>query len=344
MNPMKIFFLDAGRKFFSVDSVRRLMDAAAEAGLNAVVLYFSDNQGFRFRLKDMALHTDFGDYALSDVPGDGYCQDGKAPDGSGRFWEEADMEALLQYGANLGLEVIPALNMPGHLGAVLSHFPSLRYPGSLSSINLCDPEAVAFAFALLEKYALWFSQHGCRFFCFGADEFANDLGEMGFDVIYQNGEMHAFISFVNRAAEILTSHGLTPMCFNDGIYYHDDLTTYGHIDDRLWILYWIAGWNGYYPASPLTLSQAGFHLINACHAFYCGAGCPDWSERVEKMASFDYRIFDREIPVPDAAGGMLCCWCDRADFYGPDDGAELARQLPAVIHAFGKAINTHDRP
>ena len=156
MNPMKIFFLDAGRKFFSVDSVRRLMDAAAEAGLNAVVLYFSDNQGFRFRLKDMALHTDFGNYALSDVPG------------------------------------------AGHLGAVLSHFPNLRYPGSLSSINLCDPEAVAFAFALLEKYALWFSQHGCRFFCFGADEFANDLGEMGFDVIYQNGEMHAFISFVNR--------------------------------------------------------------------------------------------------------------------------------------------------
>ena len=338
MKPMGIFFLDAGRKFFGVPAVERLLDAAAEAGLDAMILYFSDNQGFRFGLKDMTVDTAWGSYDLTPALGDGFCQEDKAPDGSGKFWTEADMEEILSHARRRGIELIPALNMPGHMGAILEHFPHMRYSGSRSSVDLRSPEAVDFACAILEKYALWFAARGCRFFCFGADEFANDLGEMGFDVIYRNGEMRCFVAFVNRVAGILTEKGMTPMAFNDGIYYRDDQTTYGSIDNRIWVLYWIAGWNGYYPASPDTLSRAGFRLVNASHAYYCGAGCPDWRERTEKMASFDYRRFDRDIPVTEAAGGMLCCWCDRANFYGPDEGAELARQLPPVIAAFGQAI------
>ena len=102
MNPKAIFFLDAGRKFFSVKSICTLLEAAAQAGLDQMQLYFSDNQGFRFALADMTVETEYGTYDLSDVPGDGYCQEDKAPDGSGGYLTEGDMEAILNRAAGLG--------------------------------------------------------------------------------------------------------------------------------------------------------------------------------------------------------------------------------------------------
>lgn len=338
MNPKAIFFLDAGRKFFSVKSICTLLEAAAQAGLDQMQLYFSDNQGFRFALADMTVETEYGTYDLSGVPGDGYCQEDKAPDGSGGYLTEGDMEAILGRAAGLGIELVPALNMPGHMGTILTRFPQFRYPGSRSSLDLRNPEAVAFAYGLAEKYAAWFARRGCRYFNLGGDEFANDLGTMGFETIYENGVMRYFVDFLNGLVGRITAYGLTPMAFNDGIYYNDDLAAYGEIDRRIWVLYWIAGWNGYRPASPATLARAGFSLVNACHRYYCGAGCPDWAERAENWKTFDCRRFDRDTIVDQPAGGMLCCWCDRGNFYGPDGGEALAHALPPVIAAFGQAM------
>ena len=336
--PLSIFFLDAGRKFFGVPAVKSLLDCAAKAGLDMMQLYFSDNQGFRLALEDMRLTTEFGTYDLTPALGDGYAQEDKAPDGSGRFWRQDDMEEILAYARRLGVELIPALNMPGHMGAILEAFPHLRYPGSRSSIDLRNPEAVAFAKALAYKYASYFAGLGCRFFNLGADEFANDLGSMGFDVIYKDGTMGYFVPFLNDLAAMVCGLGMTPMAFNDGIYYNNDTTTYGSIDNRIWVQYWIAGWNGYSPASAKTLEEQGFPLVNACHLWYCGAGCRDWEERRRVAESIDCRMFDKETFISDPAAGMLCCWCDHADFYGPDEGKALAEALPPVIAAFGQAM------
>ena len=99
---------------------------------------------------------------------------------------------------------------------------------------------------------------------------------------------------------------MVPMAFNDGIYYHDDKETYGTIDSRIWVQYWIAGWEGYRPASAATLAEAGFHLINANHRYYCGAGQKDWESHTEQVRGFDGRVFDRDTVIPQPAGAMLC--------------------------------------
>ena len=194
------------------------------------------------------------------------------------------------------------------MGAILEHFPHLRYPGSRSSLNLGNPEAVAFGLALAEQYAAYFAGRGCRFFNFCADEFANDLGTMGLDLIYHNGDMKHFVSFVNGLAERIAQNGMVPMAFNDGIYYHDDKETYGTIDSRIWVRY------------------------------YCGAGQKDWESHAEQVRGFDGRVFDRDTVIPQPAGAMLCCWCDRADADGPDGGQALAGRLLPVIAAFGQAM------
>ncbi len=340
-NFLRIFHLDAGRKYFGLPAITTILDAMADAGLNRLELYFSDNQGFRFGLDDPTVRTAHGRYDLTPALGDGYCQEDKAPDGAGKFWTEPDMEKILHLAQERNIGVIPVLNMPGHLGAILTRFPQLCHPGSRSSIDLQNPEAVEFALALLQKYAAWFAARGCRYFHFGGDEFANDLGFMGLDRLYESGGMGGFVDFVNRAAGVIRALGLIPMAFNDGIYYHGD-TSNGFIDPSIHVCYWIAGWNGYSPAPAGMLAGMGFPMINACHRYYCGVGDPDWPGKVRRAAEFDPTRFDREEVIPNPAGAMLCLWSDRGNADGQDDGIHAAQQISPVIRAFGAAIGRTD--
>jgi len=337
---MRIFHLDAGRKYFSRESILKILDSMARAGLTHLELYLTDNQGFRFALKDLRITTSFGTYDLTPCLGDGYREGEKGPDGTGGYLAEEDMDAILAYARERGMDVIPVINMPGHMGAILEHFPRLRYPGSRSSIDLRDPEAVEFALGILEKYLAFFASRGCRYYHFGADEFANDVGTMGFDRIYRDGTMSRFVSFVNRAVALIADAGLIPMAFNDGIYYADDTKTYGPIDNRLIICYWIQGWDTYFPADAALLDREGFPLVNAHHEFYCGMG-RDCREREPVMASYDPRKFHRESRIGNPAGAMLCFWCDRAYADGPDGGAAAAERLDGVIRAFGAAMDRY---
>ncbi len=339
MKSMRIFHLDAGRKFFCREVILSLLPQLSECGFTHLELYLSDNQGFRFGLSDMVLETEFGRYDLAPCLGDGYAQEDKGPDGTDGWLTEEDMEAIFAQAASLGLEIIPVVNMPGHMGCILEHFPHLRCPGSRSSIDLQSPEAVAFTLALLDKYARWFAAHGCRFYHLGADEYANDLGDMGFDRIYRDGRMADFVRFLNAAVSRVCSLGMIPMAFNDGIYYGDD-KKYGGIDTRLVVCYWIQGWNTYFPADAAFLEREGFRLVNAHHSFYCGMG-RDLAERAHAMADYDPRLFDRNTRIEAPLGAMLCFWSDRAYLHGPDGGVRAAQEMGQVFRAFGKAMERY---
>ena len=336
---MRIFFFDAGRKYFGVPAICSILDSMGQAGFTHLILYLSDNQGFRMRLSDMTLKTDYGTYDLTPALGDGYRDGIMVPDGSDAYLTESDITAVAAYAAAKGIELIPSINMPGHMGAILEQFPHLCCSGSRSSIDLTSSEAVAFALALLDKYAAFFSALGCKYFHFGADEYANDTGTMGFERIYKDGVMRDFIRFINSAAELIKAHALSPMCFNDGICYANDTTTYGGIDKDIIVCYWSCGWSGYELATPATLTKAGFRLVNANSEFYWVLGRPDWQVSAEKAITFEPTVFNGGHTADSPAGSMLCVWCDKADTDGTDGGAAVAAAIAPAIIAFGKKIS-----
>ena len=53
----RVFHLDAGRKYYSLASLKRFVDMAAKNGYNQFNLYLSDNQGLRIKLDDMTRRT-----------------------------------------------------------------------------------------------------------------------------------------------------------------------------------------------------------------------------------------------------------------------------------------------
>ena len=333
----RVFHLDAGRKYFSVQYIKQILDTMAEANFNQLELYFSDNQGFRFALDDMTVTTEFGTYDLTDSLGDGYVGDNKYPDGSNQYLTQAEMDEIISYANSKGIELVPALNVPGHMGAILEEFPDLRYTGSKSSIDLTSDEAKAFAKAIVEKYAAYFASKGCKHFNFGADEFANDLGSMGFEVIYQNGiYKEHFVPFFNDVAAIIKDKGMTPRAFNDGVLYNNDTTV--EMDQDVQVCYWSSGWGGYNLASATTLNNAGFELINTNQGYYWVLGNADWQVSVKKAGEFDCTEFEGGDTIFNPAGAMLCVWCDNGAADGLDEGAGVAEKIADVIKAFGSTL------
>ena len=345
---MRIFHLDAGRKFFGVPAIKQILDTMADTGFTHLQLYFSDNQGFRFGLDDMTVTTRFDTYDLAPALGDGYCEGPKSPSGCGRWLNTSDMEQILAYAEEKGIGVIPLLNMPGHMGCMLEKYPHLRYRNSKSSIDMGKEEAVEFALALLSRYVDYFADRGCRYFHFGADEFANDIAPgypdeiiMGFDRIYHEGGMEHFVRFANAACRIIRDRGMIPMAFNDGVCYANDRTSYGEIDHDLVIDYWSKGWNGYDMASADFLEGEGYRLINAHQKFYCGMG-RDMAQRAQAMANYDPHVFEPQTRIGEPAGVMLCFWCDRGNLHGQDDGVTAAESLIPVMKAFGESMRKYD--
>lgn len=332
----KIVHLDCGRKYFSPENIKKIIDNAAGAGFNQVELYLSDNQGFRLALDDMNVTTSTGNtYDLTPALGDGYSDGSKCPDGSGKYLTQTEMTGIISYAKEKGIDIVPCINVPGHMGAILEAFPQFKYSGSDSSIDLENNEAVAFALAITEKYAVYFASQGVKYYNLGADEYANDMSTMGFQGLYTSGKYQQFVNFINSAAEIIIKHDMTPRVFNDGICYNND-TSY-NINKAIEVCYWSSGWDGYGVASAATLSNAGYKLINTHGDYYWVLGNSGWQCSAEKASGFDYTSFQGGT-VNNPAGAMFCIWCDVGNANGTDDGAAVVSATADVMSAFGAAL------
>ena len=342
-----IVHVDAGRKYFSPTSIKAIIDNAAEAGFNQVELYLSDNQGFRFALDDMTVTTSTGNtYDLSAALGDGYtASDGKCPDGSDKYLTQSEMTDIIAYAKSKNVEIVPCVNAPGHMGAILEEFSDFRYTSgwqtSKSSIDLGNAEAVAFALAITDKYAKYFASQGCKYYNIGADEYANDLSSMGFENM-GSALYTKFVEFMNSAAGIIVGYGMTPRAFNDGFCYNK--SEYNSVtvapSKAYEICYWSSGWNGYNVASAKTLSSNGYKLINTNGDYYWVLGNSGWQCSANKASGFDYTNFSGNTKISSPSGSMFCIWCDFGNTNGADGGTQVVSDTADVIAAFGKALPT----
>jgi len=182
---------------------------------------------------------------------------------------------------------------------------------------------------------------------FGADEFANDIHpgypdliEMGFERIYHDGTMPAFVELFNAAAKIICDRNMVPLAFHDGVYYRND-TKYGEMDKRVQLCYWSNGWDTYVTATADYLAEQGFPMVNSAGRIYCGMGMKNWEKRAEQISAFDPHIFEKDVRVENPVAAMMCFWSDRAFLDGQDDGVTAASNLPVVLRAFGETMKKY---
>ena len=340
----KIVFLDCGRKYFSVDSIKKIIDNAAAAGFNYVELGIG-NDGLRLLLDDMKLTVDGTTYTSDAVKNAIHKGNGDYYNSDIYELTQKEMDTIIDYASSKELGIIPLLNTPGHMDAILSAASSLTsvdcsYNKSACTIDVTNATAVAFTQALVQKYITYFAGKGCQFFNMGADEYANDKydsGSMGFGNLQESAKYSYYVKYVNKMADMIEGAGMTPMAFNDGIYFNNDISS-GTFDTDIVICYWSNGWTDYTPMSAADLIAKGFKLINTHGSYYWVLGKSDCQCNATTAAGFNYKNFQGADGL-DSLGGMFCIWCDY-----PGAGTEdaVVSATADTIAAFGKTMAVSD--
>lgn len=319
---MKVFHLDCGRKYFTVDQVKELIDAISNVGFSHMELAIG-NDGLRLLLDDMSVEangtTYSGDVIKSAI------KSGNAAYSHEGEWNEAEMDEIISYAKSKGVEIIPLVNNPGHMDTILAAMEACGidgyYKSSSRTVDLENEEAVAFTQAMVVKYANYFASKGCKYFNIGADEYANDYHTadstgMGFGYLVDNNMYGNFITYVNALVDDICNLGMTPIAFNDGIYFREN-TSFGTFDTRLMVAAWTGGWGGIKPASTTFLQSKGHEILNTNERWYYVLGrsqsvnstyCYESALSNAKSESIT-TVTDHKTGV-NSIGAMQCVWCD----------------------------------
>lgn len=318
----KIFHLDCGRKYFTVEQIEAIIDTMAENDYEYLELAIG-NDGLRFLLDDMSVTVNDTTYASDKViagiqaGNDVYDATKKYTPGSTEELTEDEMNSIIAYAAGKGISIIPLINSPGHMDAILTAMSKLgisnaNYSTSTTTVDVTNTEAVNFTLALINKYIQYFADKGCELFNLGADEYANDTGNPQFGNMTTD-QYTAFATYVNSMAAQIQNAGMVAMAFNDGINYQGK-TTNVPFDTNIAVAYWSSGWSSYTVASAASLATSGFKIINTNGDWYYVIG-----RTGEESASIDKAVtYINSTPynsvmgsgTMDVAGCMVCTWSD----------------------------------
>ena len=337
---LSIVMLDCGRKYFSVDSIKQIIDNASAAGFGYIMLGVG-NDGMRFLLDDMSLTVNGTTYSSEKVAAAIHAGNEAYYNFAVDELTQSEMDAVLAYAKEKGMGVIPMLNTPGHMDAILAAATSLTgtncaYSVSARTIDVTNSTAVAFTQAFVQKYVDYFASKGCKYFNMGADEYANDMftgGSMGFGNLQSTGKYSYYVEYVNAVAALIKNAGMTPMAFNDGIYFANN-TSSGTFDTDIVICYWSNGWGGYTPMSAEALASKGFKMVNTHGDYYWVLGKSDWQCNAKKASGFNYKTFQGGT-IDNPSGAMFCIW---ADFPGAETEASVISKTADTIAAFGATL------
>lgn len=345
----KIVHLDAGRKYFTADWIKALINEMSAAGYTHLQLAFG-NEGLRFLLDDMSLTVNDKTYSDADVTAAIQAGNKAYYDFGTNELTEAQMDDIIAYAQSKGIEIIPLLNTPGHMNAIVTALDKLgvsgSYNGSASTIDLTNETAVAFTKALVEKYAVYFAKKGSTVFHLGADEYANDVyssGSMGFGHLVSNNLYDEFAAYVNDLAAIVKKYNMMPAAFNDGIYFQG-ITSFA-FDTDIMISFWTTGWGNYCSLSASEMAAKGHKMLNTCGDYYYVLGKNDVytsgnttthdPNLYTSVSSFSNTAFMGST-VSNPAGSTLCIWCD---YPGAETETEIAENTRLILRAMAMRMN-----
>ena len=346
----KILHLDCGRKYFSKDWIIALLNEMSADGYNQLQLAFG-NDGLRFLLDNMSFTANGTTYShktvVSKVEAGNKLQNSS---GDARWLTQTEMDEIIAAAKEKGIEIVPLLNLPGHANTILDIADdTYNASGSNNTLNVAsNEEARNFGMAIFKKYVDYFAGKGCKFFNFGADEYANDAsGTFSFSRL--NSTQYAtFVSFINSLAEYIENKGVTARAFNDGLYYNGQSAS---IDTTIQCCYWSSGWGSYPVASAKTIASKHHDMINTNGDYYYVLGKDDAFTTDKTTAhdanlytaasGFDKTAFAGNTMISNPAGSMFCIW---SDYPKAETEQEVAKNVRLVMRAMalrmdGKSIN-----
>lgn len=119
--------LDPCRHFIPLDSVKVYIDMLALHNMNQFHFHLSEDQGWRIEIKKYPELTEIGAYRNGTVIG----HNGNLYDTirHGGYYTQEELRGLIQYAAERHINIIPEIDLPGHMQAALACYPQLGCTG-----------------------------------------------------------------------------------------------------------------------------------------------------------------------------------------------------------------------
>ncbi|MEU7551397.1 glycoside hydrolase family 20 protein [Streptomyces sp. NPDC044571] len=322
--PQRGLNLDIARKYFTPGWIEDRLHELADLKLNQLGLHFSDDQAFR-------------------IESDTHPEIVSTP-----HLSKAEVRRITALAARLHITVVPEIDSPGHLGAVLRAHPGLQLrdvQGRVvkGAVDISNPAAAKLVDELLREYLPLFPG---GYWHLGADEYQALVyknPQASFPQLARAAQQRYGASarvqdlatgWVNDRAAVVRPAGKAPKAWNDGFFAGGVVQAAKDIQAE----YWTGKENGARP--PLEYLRQGRRIVNLNDEFlYYVLGEPN---------QFAYptgrRIYEQWTPlvlrgttaVPAGYGGQvlgarLAVWCDLSGAQTPAQVAEGIRLPLAAL-------------
>ena len=121
--------LDEGRHFFGVDEVKRYLDIMEVHKLNKFHWHLTEDQGWRIEIKKYPLLTEVGSVRKGTCVKKDFTSTDGIPYGEGMYYTQDQIREIVAYAASKGIDVIPEIDLPGHMLGALAAYPELGCTG-----------------------------------------------------------------------------------------------------------------------------------------------------------------------------------------------------------------------
>ncbi len=348
------FHLDVSRHFFTKEYVMEIIDWLAYYKLNKLHFHLSDDQGWRVQIDQFPLLTEIGAWrtfnnfdsiCMEKAKTNPYYQidprfiktiNGKQVYGG--FYTKDDIREIVAYATAHYIDVVPEIDMPGHMSAAISAYPYLSSVDSTGwgtefsyPICPCKAEVMNFSRLVWDEIADLFPYKVVHI---GSDEVEKNTWESSLicqDFMTQNSftnlnQIQNY--FVKQIQQHLEAKGKTVVAWDDVID--------GNVDNNLIMMYWrdwlknspekcaqngnqivLTPWSPFYISSDHT-DQTFENLYNFNPAKEYSAAVLEkviglqscvWTEEIPSEQMFEYLVFPRLQALSEV------CWSQGRDWY-----------------------------
>ncbi|MFE9096172.1 glycoside hydrolase family 20 protein [Streptomyces sp. NPDC007264] len=303
--PRRGFMLDIARKYYTAGWIEDRIRELGDLKYNEIGLHFSDDQGFRI---ESGTHPEIV---------------------SRQHLTKAQVRGIVALAASRHITVVPEIDSPGHLGAVIAAHPDLQLRNASGTpargaVDISKPAAARIVDDLLGEYAALFPG---AYWHLGGDEY-RALAVPNPAASYPRlaaaakarygpgaGVADLATGWLNDRVDLMRRHGRTVRAWNDGFYRTSAVQPAKGVD----VAYWTGKEIG--ARRPAEYLDAGRTLLNYNDEYlYYVLGQPQtfvyptgqriyeqWTPRVVRGRAAVPARYDGQI-----RGGVFAVWSDRA--------------------------------
>lgn len=119
--------IDVSRHFFDVAEMKKILNVMALHKLNTLHWHLTEDQGWRIEIKKYPKLTEIGSIRKKTMIRKEWDNFDTTPYGG--FYTQDEIKEIVQYAADRCINVIPEIDLPGHMMAALASYPNLGCTG-----------------------------------------------------------------------------------------------------------------------------------------------------------------------------------------------------------------------